>query len=206
MGLKAIYNDRWDFRPLSDFTEEDLMDAFGSIEQRGSLRFDFEMFKSIYTSFEDGRQGVDHPTFFYDPIGMAHSIDTLYNEDERLLNYDDVQTLFRIISINSIKNLKVKEIGRHWTKNAELVTSNHFHDNIGLESGSKFVLYGDIDITDRTVDIFTTICQCLIYPEEEEITLKSKGSLDFFNDLFVCHLGSFDTYDPFNSDYLKQLK
>lgn len=205
MGLRQIYNDNHEFEPLSKFDTTDLEDAFNSIQQEGALRFDFETFKEIYTSFEDGTQGVDHPTWFKNPIEMAKVIDHYYHS-KRLLRFDEEETLFRIISIKSIKNLRVREIGRHWTKNAHLITSEYFHDNIGLESGSKYVLYGSIGISDQTVDILATICQHLIYPEEEETTLKTKRSLDFFNKLFVCRLDSFEPYDPYGSDYLRQLK
>jgi hypothetical protein len=79
--------------------------------------------------------------------------------------------LFRIISVDDRKDIDTKRPGDHYAKNKkDLMSSHSFADGVGDTSFMITVL-----APKELVDIDQTIHNNLLYPNENEVTLKNEG-------------------------------
>ena len=86
-------------------------------------------------------------------------------------NLPKTQKGYRILVVNSKKDINLDEIGSHFSKNRVELLSNH---SFCTGCGEKYFLI-TAEIPKNEVDIVETIKNNILYPNEMEITVKNKG-------------------------------
>jgi archaellum component FlaF (FlaF/FlaG flagellin family) len=89
----------------------------------------------------------------------------------RVKNLPETLTGYRILMVNNKKDINLDEIGSHFAKNKADLLSNHSYLT-GL--GEKYYLI-TAKIPKKDVDLEETIKNNILYPHENEITVKNKG-------------------------------
>jgi hypothetical protein len=84
--------------------------------------------------------------------------------------------LYRIICVDTKEEINTKVVGSHYSLNRDNLTTNHYRRGsvAGDCRGEKVYL---LTVTsDKTnIDIMETLSNNILFPHEEEITLKNKG-------------------------------
>lgn len=104
-----------------------------------------------------------------------------YDEDEakEVLNdiIDSVKNLpeeiklFRIIHVDNKEDIDTEQLGSHYSTNKkDLLNSHSFADGVGDQSFLITVLSPK-----KLVDVGETVYNNVLYPHENEVTLKNKG-------------------------------
>jgi len=104
-----------------------------------------------------------------------------YDEDEakEVLNdiIDSVKNLpeeiklFRIIHVDNKEDINTEQLGSHYSTNKkDLLNSHSFADGVGDQSFLITVLSPK-----KLVDVGETVYNNVLYPHENEVTLKNKG-------------------------------
>jgi len=110
---------------------------------------------------------------------LVRDMDYDKNEAEEVLesiiynvkNLPDPIKLYRIIRADSKDEIDLKSPGSHYAKNKkDLINSHSFADGVGDESYMITVL-----APKSLIDIDETIFNNVLYPHENEVTLKNKG-------------------------------
>lgn len=79
--------------------------------------------------------------------------------------------LFRIIHVDNKEDINTEQLGSHYSTNKkDLLNSHSFADGIGDQSFLITVLSPK-----KLVDVGETIYNNVLYPHENEVTLKNKG-------------------------------
>lgn len=86
-------------------------------------------------------------------------------------NIPKTQKGYRILVVNDKKDINLDEIGSHFAKNRSELLSNH---SFCTGCGEKYFLI-TAEIPKNEVDIEETIKNNILYPNENEITVKNKG-------------------------------
>jgi len=86
-------------------------------------------------------------------------------------NIPKTQKGYRILVVNDKKDINLDEIGSHFSKNKTNLVSNH---SFCTGCGEKYFLI-TAEIPKNEVDIEETIKNNILYPNEDEITVKNKG-------------------------------
>jgi len=89
----------------------------------------------------------------------------------RLKNLPEMVKGYRILRVNDKKNINFDEIGSHFAENKLDLLSNHSYLT-GL--GEKYYLI-TAKIPKNDIDLQETIKNNILYPHENEITVKNKG-------------------------------
>ena len=83
--------------------------------------------------------------------------------------------LYRLLYLHEGDKINKEELGDHYSENKKALLYNHQHKgSIYSEAGDNAVLL-TVEIDKDQIDIFNTLYNNIIYPHEEEITLKNKG-------------------------------
>lgn len=86
-------------------------------------------------------------------------------------------TLYRVVFLDSISELNKLKPGAHYVLNKESLLNNHYLMGIASSHSTKEKPYLiTVKVNRDKIDIPTTIDNNLRYPNEEEISLKNKGS------------------------------
>ena len=78
---------------------------------------------------------------------------------------------YRILAVDDKKDINLDEIGSHFSSNRSELLSNH---SFCIGCGEKYFLI-TAEIPKNEVDIEETIKNNILYPNEEEITVKNNG-------------------------------
>jgi hypothetical protein len=79
--------------------------------------------------------------------------------------------LFRIIHVDNKEDINTEQLGSHYSTNKkDLLNSHSFADGIGDQSFLITVLSPK-----KLVDVGETVYNNVLYPHENEVTLKNKG-------------------------------
>ena len=113
----------------------------------------------------------------YKQMGLSNewAIEDLQSLLEWLNGLPDIITLYRLLYIEDNKSLNKEELGDHYSDNKKELLYNHHN------KGSIYGDYGDntilltVKIKKDQIDIFNTLHNNIMYPHEQEITLKEKG-------------------------------
>jgi hypothetical protein len=89
----------------------------------------------------------------------------------RVKNLPEMVKGYRILRVNNKKDINLDEIGSHFAKNKADLLSNHSYLT-GL--GEKYYLI-TAKIPKNDIDLEETIKNNILYPHENEITVKNKG-------------------------------
>jgi hypothetical protein len=97
--------------------------------------------------------------------------DELNNLIEWFKSLPNTLELYRIIYVDSEKDINIKQLGSHYSVNKDELLSSHTYS-----SG-----YGDlkylitVSVSKSLVDVQETLSNNILYPNELEVTLKNKG-------------------------------
>lgn len=90
---------------------------------------------------------------------------------ERVKNLPKTLTGYRILVVNDEKDINLDEIGSHFSENKLELLSNH---SFCTGCGEKYYLI-TAKIPKKEVDLEEMIKNNILYPNENEITVKNKG-------------------------------
>lgn len=107
---------------------------------------------------------------------MGFDEESAEDELEYLINYlyelPDLIELYRIISVDNKKDIDIKKPGSHYsTSKKDLLKSYSFCTGCGDE-----IYLLTVESPKELIDISQTLANRILYPNEQEITLKNKGS------------------------------
>jgi hypothetical protein len=86
-------------------------------------------------------------------------------------NISETITLYRILKVDSKKDIDLDELGSHYSTNKEDLLSSHYYVT-GIGEGTFLVT---VETDKGQIDFFETIYNNILYPNEQEVTLKDKG-------------------------------
>lgn len=92
-------------------------------------------------------------------------------------NLPDPVRLYRIIFLSKKSDLNRDELGSHYVLNKQKLIRDHYdkmlYDYSKFENSKPYIL--TVECNKSQIDFDETISNNLMYPHEEEITLKNKG-------------------------------
>ncbi len=93
-----------------------------------------------------------------------------------LNNLPQTLRLYRIICSDNVNNIDREYVGSHYSLNKRELVKNHYGRGSlqGSCVGNKVFLVS-VDVDKTNMDILQTLSNNILYPHEEEITLKNKG-------------------------------
>jgi hypothetical protein len=89
----------------------------------------------------------------------------------RVKNLPETIKAYRILSVNDKKDINMTKIGSHFALNRSYLVKNH---SFSTGSGEKYYII-TANIPKNEVNIQETIHNNILYPQENEITVKNKG-------------------------------
>lgn len=111
---------------------------------------------------------------FHDEESARDHLSDVVNNFNKLT---DPVTLYRLIFLSKKSDLNKEELGSHYVLNKKMLISSHYdkmlYDYSKNENSKPFIL--TITVDKNKIDFDETITNNLMYPHEEEITLKNKG-------------------------------
>jgi hypothetical protein len=122
----------------------------------------------------------DETEFMYDAynqMGLSKewAIEDLQSLLEWLNGLPDTITLYRLLYLNDEEDINKEELGDHYSDNKKELLYNHHH------KGSIYGDYGEnailltVKVNKDQIDILNTLHNNIMFPHEQEITLKDKG-------------------------------
>lgn len=91
--------------------------------------------------------------------------------NEYIKNLPDPVKLYRILVVDSKDDINTEELGSHYsTSRRDLISSHSYLTG----SGEKYFLVS-VNAPKKLIDMKETIVNNILYPNENEITLKKKG-------------------------------
>lgn len=122
----------------------------------------------------------DETEFMYDAynqMGLSKewAIEDLQNLLEWLNGLPDTITLYRLLYLNEEEEINKEELGDHYSDNKkELLYNHHTKGSIYGDYGENAILI-TVKVNKDQIDILNTLHNNIMYPHEQEITLKDKG-------------------------------
>jgi hypothetical protein len=90
---------------------------------------------------------------------------------EKIKNLPAEFTLYRILNVDDKKNINQNQLGSHFSnKKRNLMSSHSF-----VDSGNENYFLVTVNAKKSMVDEMATLENNILYPNENEITLKNKG-------------------------------
>lgn len=106
---------------------------------------------------------------------MGFDEESAVSEMEYLIDYVDnlpeTVKLFRILSVDNVDDINKDELGSHYSTSKKDLVSSHSYVS---EFGEKKYLVS-VESPKKLIDIQSTLENRILYPNEQEITLKNKG-------------------------------
>lgn len=116
---------------------------------------------AIESGFHDEESAKEH----------LEEIINLYN------SLPDTIRLYRLIFLEKQSDLNKEELGSHYVLSRKILISGHYdtmlYDYSKFENSKPYIL--TVDVPKNKIDFDETITNNLMYPHEQEITLKNKG-------------------------------
>tara|TARA_R110000824_G_scaffold120294_3_gene275420 strand:- start:1068 stop:1517 length:450 start_codon:yes stop_codon:yes gene_type:complete len=122
----------------------------------------------------------DETEFMYDAYNqMGLSKEWGIEDLERLLEWlnglPETITLYRLLYLHEEEEINKEELGDHYSDNKkELLYNHHNKGSIYSAAGDKVFLL-KVKVGKDQIDILNTLHNNIMYPHEQEITLKDKG-------------------------------
>ncbi len=122
----------------------------------------------------------DETGFMYDAynqMGLSKewAIEDLQNLLEWLNELPSTLTLYRLLYLHEGEEINKKELGDHYSDNKrELLYNHHNKGSIYSDSGDKVFLL-KVKVEKDQIDVLNTLHNNIMFPHEQEITLKNKG-------------------------------
>jgi hypothetical protein len=85
-------------------------------------------------------------------------------------------TLYRIVCSDSKEELNLSKVGSHYSLNKNNLLNNHYRrGSIAGDCRGKKVFLITVSVEKSMIDVMETLSNNILYPHEEEITLKNYG-------------------------------
>jgi len=113
----------------------------------------------------------------YKQMGLSEewAIEDLQSLLEWLNELPDTITLYRLLYLNEGDEINKEELGDHYSDNKkELLYNHHNKGSIYGDYGENAILI-TVKVNKDQIDILNTLHNNIMYPHEQEITLKDKG-------------------------------
>jgi len=113
----------------------------------------------------------------YKQMGLDEewAIEDLQSLLEWLNGLPDTITVYRLLYLHEEDEINKKELGDHYsTEKKELLYNHQNKGSIYSDYGENAILI-TVKIKKDQIDIFNTLHNNILYPHEQEITLKNKG-------------------------------
>lgn len=108
-------------------------------------------------------------------VNMGYDDESAQTELDDLMNWvnnlGDTIILYRILVTDDKKNINLKKPGSHYSMNKKDLIKSHSYLT---GSGEKYFLL-TVKSPKKLIDVNETINNNILYPNEQEITLKNKG-------------------------------
>jgi len=146
------------------------------------------------------KEEIDRQRFINSAINMDYSeLDAEDIVDGLIEKYKTLPkklTLYRIIRADEYSDIDLRRLGKHYSDNKEeLLTNYEFSTGVG----DKIFLFTVI-VDKRFVDVQQSIENNILYPNENEITLKNEGKDVKIEDVEdVTNMG--EDYPEFTEDW-----
>ena len=90
---------------------------------------------------------------------------------DKIENLPDELTLYRILNVDNEEDINKKQLGSHYSnRKKDLISSHNF-----VDSGKENYFLVTVKAKKSLVDKMSTLENNVLYPNENEITLKNKG-------------------------------
>jgi hypothetical protein len=90
---------------------------------------------------------------------------------EKIKNLPAEFTLYRILNVDDKKNINQNQLGSHFSNKKRNLMSSHYF----VDSGNENYFLVTVNAKKSMVDEMATLENNILYPNENEITLKNKG-------------------------------
>jgi len=113
----------------------------------------------------------------YTQMGLSKewAIEDLESLLEWLNGLPDTITLYRLLYLHEEDEINKEELGDHYSDNKkELLYNHHNKGSIYGDYGENAILI-TVKVKKDQIDILNTLHNNIMYPHEQEITLKDKG-------------------------------
>ena len=122
----------------------------------------------------------DETEFMYDAynqMGLSKewAIEDLQNLLEWLNGLPPTIKLYRLLYLHDGEEINKESLGDHYSDNKkELLYNHHNKGSIYSDAGDNVFLVS-VEVNKDQIDILNTLHNNILYPHEQEITLKNKG-------------------------------
>ena len=90
---------------------------------------------------------------------------------EKVKNLPDELTLYRVLNVDKKEDINKEQLGSHYSdKRKDLMSSHYF-----VDGGEENYFLVTVKAKKSMVDIMATLENNILYPNENEVTLKNKG-------------------------------
>jgi hypothetical protein len=90
---------------------------------------------------------------------------------EKVKNLPDELTLYRVLNVDKKEDINKEQLGSHYSdKKKDLMSSHYF-----VDGGEENYFLVTVKAKKSMVDIMATLENNILYPNENEVTLKNKG-------------------------------
>jgi hypothetical protein len=91
---------------------------------------------------------------------------------EKVKNLPDELTLYRVLNVDKKEDINKEQLGSHYSdKKKDLMSSHYF-----VDGGEENYFLVTVKAKKSMVDIMATLENNILYPNENEVTLKNKGN------------------------------
>jgi hypothetical protein len=111
---------------------------------------------------------------------MGYDEESAIDDLEDLVSYlnglNSPLTLYRIVCSDSKEELNLSKVGSHYSLNKNNLLNNHYRrGSIAGDCRGEKVFLITVSVEKSMIDVMETLSNNILYPHEEEITLKNYG-------------------------------
>ena len=113
----------------------------------------------------------------YNQMGLSKewAIEDLKSLLEWLNELPDTITLYRLLYLNEEDEINKEELGDHYSDNKKELLDNHYNKGSIYSDGGDKVFLLKVKVEKDQIDVLNTLHNNIMFPHEQEITLKNKG-------------------------------
>jgi hypothetical protein len=125
------------------------------------------------------KKEIEYLISLYEDNGIFdkdYALEELHSLVSYLNNLNNTLKLYRVICADSEEDIDDINIGSHYTLNRRNLLKNHYNGgSIHSHCYGDRVFLLTVETTKTKIDVMETLSNNILFPSEEEITLKNKG-------------------------------
>lgn len=137
-----------------------------------------ESMESNVSKYKLSKNDINKLMKDYEYMGYdrEYAVEELIDLVSYLNNLKSPLILYRIICSNSEEEINLSKVGSHYSLNKNNLKNNHYRKgSIAGDCRGEKVFLLTVSAEKLMVDVMETLSNNILYPHEEEITLKNKG-------------------------------